>query len=359
MIIDGHAYCFPSLDSSEGFQSLEGKLDAIQSEFSSHHQPVWRVRDRVPFTNDTLINPKTQEPRDVIWTRDIGRLAWEYEGEIYTKQYLPPMLNNLECTPETLVAEMDYVGIDKVILHQSPQFGVLNEYLTLAAQRFPSRLMRLIRVNEQETSDAPDGAIEEIQKQVHAAGSSGLQFFARNYLQSSNTDPWDDGKMRPFWDAVSSCNMPVYFTLINVDPDEYLEQHRTLLRWMDHYPDSKVVITHGLPWRHFLQDEDRMEFPLEIWEVFKAPQCHLQLLFPIQLGNIWEYPWSKTEPTVKECLEKVGADRLIWGTDMPMVARFCTYRQTLDQYVIHCDFLSENERADIIGGTAARVMGIE
>ena len=49
----------------------------------------------------------------------------------------------------------------------------------------------------------------------------------------------------------------------------------------------------------------------------------------------------------------------MWGTDMPMVARFCTYRQSMDQFRVHCDFLSDGERADILGGTVARVMGIE
>jgi predicted TIM-barrel fold metal-dependent hydrolase len=62
---------------------------------------------------------------------------------------------------------------------------------------------------------------------------------------------------------------------------------------------------------------------------------------------------------VKECVERVGASRLIWGTDMPMVARFCTYRQSMDQFRVHCDFLSDAERADILGGTVARVMGID
>ncbi len=178
-------------------------------------------------------------------------------------------------------------------------------------------------------------------------------------LEAGHTEPWDDGAMRPFWEAVASAGIPVYFTMINVDPEMYLDQHSTLMRWMERYPHSTAVITHGLPWRPFLQGNDHIEFPAEMWEVFRAPQCHLQLLFPIDIGGLWEYPWKETEPTVQECLEHVGAERLIWGTDMPMVARFCTYRQALDQYRVHCDFLSDDERAAVTGGTVARVMGIE
>ena len=99
--------------------------------------------------------------------------------------------------------------------------------------------------------------------------------------------------------------------------------------------------------------------PDAVWDVFEAPQCHMQLLIPIGMGNLWEYPWKEAEPAVQQCVERIGADRLMWGTDMPMVARFCTYRQSMDQFRVHCDFLSDGERADILGGTVARVMGIE
>ena len=47
-----------------------------------------------------------------------------------------------------------------------------------------------------------------------------------------------------------------------------------------------------------------------------------------------------------------------WGTDMPLSARYCTYKQALDQYRLHCDFLSGDQRADILGGTAARVFSV-
>ena len=49
----------------------------------------------------------------------------------------------------------------------------------------------------------------------------------------------------------------------------------------------------------------------------------------------------------------------MWGSDWPMVGRYCTYKQALNQYKLHCDFLSDSERADILGNTAARIMGLQ
>ena len=375
MILDGHNYCVPQLDSPQGYDSLAQKMRTVQSELGGHHQPVWRVRDRAPADNGTLVDPETSALREVEWTRHLGRLAWKFDGETYTKQYLPPMLHNLECPPEVLIAEMDYAGVDLGILHTFPTLArpdFLNGYLREAVRRFPDRLVRLIAVSEAAIPRDPDGAIRQIEDEVAAGGQVGIQFIPGFYynptdgVETGNEAPWDDGAMRPFWEAVASTGLPVFFTLIGgrggpaairARPDAYLSEQRVLIRWMERYPDTTVVVTHGLPWSAFLEG-DRITFPEEIWEPFANPRCHLQLLFPIGLGAKWEYPWKEAEPTVQECVERIGADRLMWGTDMPMVGRYCTYRQALDQYRVHCEFLTADQRADIIGGTAARVLNL-
>jgi len=366
VIIDGHAYCFPPMDSPAGYDSIEEKMAHVQREIGGHHQPAWRVRDRTPADNSALIDPPTGEPHSVTWKRDLGRLVWEYDGETYTKQYVPPMLYNLESTPEMLIREMDYAGVDKAVLHHSAHLGLLNPYLRDAVSHFPDRLTRLIGVKDGHTPGDPDAAIAEVEAEVQAEGTCGFQFFPKFYYLGGHTEPWDGGAMRPFWDAIASMKTPVYFTLVgarvgtqysDAEREGYLEEQRNLMRWMERYPDVPVVLTHGLPWQSYLED-DRIVLPEEIWEVFSAPQCHMQLLLTIQMGGMWEYPWREADPTIQECVERIGADRLIWGTDMPMVARFCTYRQALDQYGVHCEFLSDGERRSIIGGTVAPLLGI-
>ena len=49
-------------------------------------------------------------------------------------------------------------------------------------------------------------------------------------------------------------------------------------------------------------------------------------------------------------VEHIGADRLMWGTDMPFQNRHCTYRQSIDHIVKYCDFLSQEEMDLIMGG---------
>ena len=76
----------------------------------------------------------------------------------------------------------------------------------------------------------------------------------------------------------------------------------------------------------------------------------------ISLGNVFDFPYRELQPTLVELVEKLGANRLMWGTDMPNVERYCTYRQTLDTFRVHCQgLLSEEDLANILGGTTARL----
>jgi len=40
-------------------------------------------------------------------------------------------------------------------------------------------------------------------------------------------------------------------------------------------------------------------------------------------------------------VSRIGARRLIWGTDMPMVMRFWTYRQNVDFIGRYSEFLTD------------------
>ena len=67
---------------------------------------------------------------------------------------------------------------------------------------------------------------------------------------------------------------------------------------------------------------------------------------------------EEVRPTSQECVQRIGADRLMWGTDMPIVMRFWTYRQNIDFIRRYCSFLSAEEMDAILGGTSARLMGV-
>ena len=128
--------------------------------------------------------------------------------------------------------------------------------------------------------------------------------------------------------------------------------------WMERYPDVPVVLTHGLSWRMFI-DGDGLSIPDAVYDaVPDSPRFYLQLLFAIFLGGVWDYPMHEVRPTMKKLVERVGVERLMWGTDIPMVMRFYTYRQNLQHMRICSDFLPDDQVDLIVGGNMARLMGV-
>ena len=54
---------------------------------------------------------------------------------------------------------------------------------------------------------------------------------------------------------------------------------------------------------------------------------------------------------------EVGAEKVTWGSDMPFGSTFwCTYKQAVDHIGVHCDLLTDEERAIVLGGNAARIL---
>lgn len=111
----------------------------------------------------------------VTWSRWHGQLVWQHEGETYTKQYVPPLLHNLEATPEFLIREMDCIGVKKAILHNSVHLGRINYYLQEATRRFPDRLYRLIGLREAKIVDDPEAIAANDEAEGEAGAGVGIK----------------------------------------------------------------------------------------------------------------------------------------------------------------------------------------
>ena len=358
MIFDGHAYCFPSLRGTGGFSTAEEFRRHLQQAMAAHFQPALRARDRVEGNSEGLIDLSNWPSLDALKESDFhasgnGRFEWTVNGERYFKQYLPPSNVDMSYPPESLVAEMDYAGVEKALLHRTPYLGIGNDFIADCVRRFPDRLLGLAHVEEWLVQSHPDDSISKLERAIREQGLSGLQFLTPQMNLYNQRGAWDGPGFLPFWDAVADLGIPVFFSLKGrEDPlrESYLDEHKTLTRWMERYPDVTVIETHGLQWPLFVEGE-AINLPPEIWEPYENPNLHLQLMFPISLGRMWDYPMPQAMPTLEECIERIGVHRLMWGTDMPIVTRFWTYLQNIDFFRHQCNFLDQDQKDALLGGT--------
>ena len=373
MIVDSHVYTFLPADDPRGYSSAEEHMARVQASNARHHQPAFRLSDRAP-SSSMVLNPEGAYDLDGLpdvdfrLDKEAGRVVWTVDGEDHTKHYYPPNLMNLEFTPHSLISEMDYAGVDVALVHTDAMLVRDSGYLAESVSLYPDRLRAMAPVDEWRILGETDAVIAELTTAVTDQGLHAIKF-NMPLAAPDGSGSWDDGPYRPFWEAATALGVPVFFTLgtgssktrlvTSVEEQRlgYLEELATVTRWMERYPDAVCSLTHGFPWRVFLEG-DRIVLPEAIWAPFDNPNLSIEVCFPVRLGDLFDYPYREVWPTLQAMAERIGADQLLWGTDMPFQNRFCTYRQSRHWIERYCSFLSESELDAIMGGTAARILGL-
>jgi predicted TIM-barrel fold metal-dependent hydrolase len=374
LIIDSHAYCFQPGDALAGYSTVEEHLAWLQTAQTGHHQPAFRTRDRVPGSSD-ILGPET--PTDWSSLPDVnfridhekGRVVWTVDGEDFTKHFYPPNLRNLEFTPHSLISEMDYADVDYAFLHTNPMLGRDAAFLAECIRLYPDRIGSMAPVDEWRILSDTDAVIAETQTAIQTHGLQAVKFNTRAVF-GADPRPWDDGAYRPFWEATVELNVPIFFTL-GCGPGSaagastgsqfqngYIGEQRILIDWMNRYPDAVCSVTHGFPWRVFVED-DRIDLPDDVWIPFDNPNLSLEVCFPVRIGDLFEFPYHEVHATLESMAHHIGSDRLLWGTDMPFQNRFCTYRQSRQWIEKYCSFLTDEDLANVMGNTCARVLGLQ
>jgi predicted TIM-barrel fold metal-dependent hydrolase len=371
MIVDTHVYVFRAPDEPAGHASGAEHLGYWQWGYALHHQPAIRTRDHaiVPGADRALLDPTPDDPTNRATNRDFradhttGRLVWTVDGEEYTKLYLPP--NVLAFTPGMLIAEMDYAGVDWALNHVDMALDKGNDYFAEAVRAYPDRIVSMAQVDEWRIGSDTDAVIREVTDAIRVKGLHAIKIIPEYAYRIARPRGFDEPAWRPFWDAASQLGVPIFFTLGST-PDAsdersgFISELNTLKRLSTRYPDLRVSVTHGFPWRAWLNaGRTGFDMPGEMWEPFKDSRIHLEVSFPIRIGDVFDYPYRECWPMLEALVRNIGADRLVWGTDMPFQNRFCTYRQSRDYIERYApSFLDATQIADIMGGTAARLLGL-
>tara|TARA_Y100001934_G_scaffold218134_1_gene259109 strand:- start:500 stop:892 length:393 start_codon:yes stop_codon:yes gene_type:complete len=129
---------------------------------------------------------------------------------------------------------------------------------------------------------------------------------------------------------------------------------------MNKYPENKCSITHGFPWRIFIENGN-IVLPKDIWAAFNNPNLYMEVCFPVRIGDLFDFPYIEIWPTFDELINHIGFSNLHYGTDMPFQNRFCTYNQSrkwIENHYRYKTGMNQNELDMIMGKTAAKLLNI-
>jgi predicted TIM-barrel fold metal-dependent hydrolase len=145
------------------------------------------------------------------------------------------------------------------------------------------------------------------------------------------------------------------------------DQMRMLPRVLEQLPDLKVVLNHlGFCQTEILTDEwARPRISTDIPPV-TLPQVLSMAAYPqvaVHFSGHYAFsqepfPYFDLKNISLDLLLAYGADRLLWASDWPWIAEMPGYAAVGDIVDLHLSSLSEAERGLVLGGNAARILGI-
>jgi predicted TIM-barrel fold metal-dependent hydrolase len=120
-------------------------------------------------------------------------------------------------------------------------------------------------------------------------------------------------------------------------------------RLVEKFPDLTVVIDH-------MADcpADQPEELKKLLSLAKFPQVF------VKISHMWsvskqEFPYRDSQKQVERLYDTFGPQRLMWGTDWPLVERSCGYTKALTLITRELDFLNQEDKSWILSKTVERV----
>ena len=361
MIVDCHAHVFEDWHGACGHPSVDIHLKYIQKNVTRPAARTFRVRDGREVKPTMLFRPD-----DNTWAglTDVGfrvgrygRLELTHEGEDYAIQYMPVGMQTITSPPEFMIAQMTYAGVDHCILQAGGGYGAMNDYNAFAQNQHPKKFTGLMHIDEA-IADR-DGVLAEVDRAHETLGLKGL-YFSHDFSRHGYDRNVDHAALAPFWEKVAAYKLPVFIELSatpRYDKPSYVDNLLALDRVMQRHRTLRFVLVMGPPVAHF-GGSGRWELPPEVLAAYRRDNLMIEIMFPITWGGVWDYPYPQAQELIRHMRDLFGASKLVWGSDMPNVERFCTYRQSVDYVRKHCTFLTAAEKDAVLGGNATELFSL-
>jgi predicted TIM-barrel fold metal-dependent hydrolase len=360
MYIDSHAHVFQHWGGGAcGHASRSIHLSYLRKIGTGPAGKIFRVSDGTEVSSSGLFRDRDFSWNGFVdanfWVGQFGQLNFSLGGEDYYIQYMPVSMKDLECPPELLVAHMVYAGIDHCVLQAGGAYGSMNDYNAFAQNQYAGRFTGLMNVDEG-AADSP-AMLAEVDRAYGRLGLRGL-YFKADFSRYGYARNFNDRDFDVFWERIVALDIPVFLEIAatpHFDKPSYIAQLERLGDLVGRYRGTRWLLVMPPPVKHFASD-GTWNFPPEIMRVLRAENLMIELTFPITYGALWDYPYPEAQSLIRQLRDAFGASKLVWGTDMPNVERFCTYRQSIDYIRRYCAFLTSDEKDRILGGNVAELI---
>lgn len=263
-----------------------------------------------------------------------GRGIWA-TGKI--EQFFPAEYGDTGFHAETLIRLMDESGVDRAVLLQGGNYGFHNDYMAEMAAKYPERLTAV-------------GAIDPYAMYAEEIFDNLICNYNFKALKFEISSEWglsgfhrelkiNDASFERLLKKANEIGLTVAFDMGTIAMQSF--DFDSFKELTEKYPNVLFVMTHCF----FPRNDGNNDKRIEMAKRLTADN------FVMDFANLDVIGQAKY---LKELKEIIGAERMLWGTDLPGVLCRSTYRELIDR-VEASGIFSASELPLVMGENAKRV----
>jgi len=269
-------------------------------------------------------------------------------------QVLPPLCEVTTHTAEMLIAHLDWAGVAQAVLLQGPFYGECNAYVAASLARYAQRLVGAAyldpwspdwRATFEQLFAEPVFRAVKLECSL-AGGYCGIYPHAR----------LDDPALSWLWHELERRALVLTLDLGAVGSRSY--QTAAVRAIAERHPGLQIVIAHlAQPAPALAGDAELRRLWVEQIDLARLPNVAFDSSALPYYFAAEGYPFPSAERYLRLAIERIGPDKLLWGTDIPGLYSYATYPQLVALALAHTAFLSPEDRALVLGKNALRIYG--
>lgn len=276
--------------------------------------------------------------------RAVGQGKAQYStGEIF--QMFPPEMGDIGVSPEALLKVMDENDVEKAVLLQGNCLGFHNQYTYEAVIKYPERFVGAA------TYDPFCVNVEAVKKRLFDdLGFKIVKFelSTGSGLMANRPPVYLDGTvMNGCYAHAREKGLTVVMDIGR--PNCPCWQVDALASAISKYPEVTFVICHLLA-----PQRGDVQILSDALQKLKMPNVYFDLASLANNQKPESFPYPTASKHLETAKNTVGADRLMFGSDMPSALARDSYTHLKD-YIIQSGVFNEKELQDVFYNTAYKV----
>ena len=253
------------------------------------------------------------------------------------RQMVPPFMIDGKNSAEVFLSNMDYAQVGGAVVVQELIDGLQNDYLETVMRKYPERFFVC------GMCDYFAGHILEQANALKDHGFKGIAVPGHRLLTDSRRIALNSDEMMAMFHMMEDNGMVLSLCL--AEGDTQLGEINEVIA---ECPDLKIAIGHfgmvTVPgWKEQIM-------------LARHPQVMIESGGITWLFNSEFYPFNGAVKAIREAIDMVGAEKLMWGSDYPRTITAITYRMSYD-FVCKSTLLDEEEKRLFLGENAKAFYG--